>query len=204
MPGRSRPSRALLPGLLLLGFSAAASGEPTGSETQAPGRAIERAERVESGRISWYGQELAGRRTASGEPYDPRGLTLAHPTLPFGTRVRITNRTNDRSVVLRVNDRGPFVHGRIADVSLAAARLLGMVRTAIVSAELRVVSAVGLIGAARDADRTASDRSDADAALPGETVTARVATWAAEEEGGDPASSAGDATRAADPESERP
>ena len=74
---------------------------------------------------SFYGKELAGRRTASGERFNPGGMTAAHRTLPFGTRLRLTNVENGRSVVVRVNDRGPFVRGRAIDVSFGAARALG-------------------------------------------------------------------------------
>ncbi|HXK95791.1 MAG TPA: septal ring lytic transglycosylase RlpA family protein, partial [bacterium] len=73
---------------------------------------------------SWYGREFHGKRTASGEVFDMNAMTAAHPTLPFDTRVRVTNLENRRSVVLRINDRGPNVRGRIIDVSLAAARKL--------------------------------------------------------------------------------
>jgi rare lipoprotein A len=77
------------------------------------------------GTASFYGKEHQGKRTASGEPFDPYALTAAHPSLPFGTRLRVTNLENGRSVVVRVNDRGPYLSGRIVDLSLAAARALG-------------------------------------------------------------------------------
>jgi rare lipoprotein A len=80
---------------------------------------------VEKGVASWYGKAFAGRRTASGEVFDPAALTAAHPTLPFGSRVRVTNLANGRTLMVRVNDRGPFVGGRILDCSEAAARQLG-------------------------------------------------------------------------------
>ncbi|RMF25257.1 MAG: septal ring lytic transglycosylase RlpA family protein [Deltaproteobacteria bacterium] len=79
------------------------------------------------GVASWYGPGFAGRPTASGEVYDPGKLTAAHPTLPLGTRVRVTDLDSGRSVVVRINDRGPFVAGRIIDLSRAAAERLGMV-----------------------------------------------------------------------------
>jgi rare lipoprotein A len=79
------------------------------------------------GTASYYGRELAGRRTASGEVYETSRLTAAHRTLPFGTRVRVTNLDNGRQVVVRINDRGPFRKGRIIDVSYAAARELGLI-----------------------------------------------------------------------------
>ena len=92
----------------------------------------------ERGRVSMYGRKFAGRKTASGEPFDPAGLTMAHRTLPFGTRVRVTNLENQRSVEVVVNDRGPFVSGRIADLSEAAARRLGMISDGVVEALLDI------------------------------------------------------------------
>lgn len=78
---------------------------------------------AQSGIASVYGYH--GRRTANGERVSTRKLTAAHKTLPFGTRVRVTNRRNGRSVVVRINDRGPYVHGRIIDVTPAGAHALG-------------------------------------------------------------------------------
>ena len=75
---------------------------------------------------SYYGKELAGRPTASGERFNPSAMTAAHRTLRFGTRVRVTNSRNGRSVVVRINDRGPFVKGRSIDLSSGAARAIGM------------------------------------------------------------------------------
>lgn len=87
---------------------------------------------VESGLASWYGgPKFHGRLTASGEIFNQEKLTAAHRTLPWGSRVKITNLANGRSVVVRINDRGPFVKGRIIDVSLAAARALGMVQAGV-------------------------------------------------------------------------
>jgi rare lipoprotein A len=102
--------------------------------------AVKAATSVESGKIAWYGKKFAGRRTASGEAYNPDAMTMAHKTLPFGTRVKVTNLANQKSVTLRVNDRGPTQADRIGDVSLAAARQLGMVRTGVTDAELEVVA----------------------------------------------------------------
>lgn len=81
------------------------------------------ARRLAPGLASIYG--YGGRRTASGERLDQSGLTAAHRTLPFGTMVQVTNRSNGRSVVVRINDRGPFIRGRVIDVTPAAARVLG-------------------------------------------------------------------------------
>ncbi len=72
---------------------------------------------------SWYG---SGHRTANGERFNPNGLTAAHRSLPFGTRVRVTNPANGRSVVVRINDRGPFIRGRQIDLSRGSARAIGM------------------------------------------------------------------------------
>src|ERR1043165_9150614 len=71
---------------------------------------------VQVGVASWYGDEFQGGRTASGERFDAGELSAAHPTLPLGTRARVTNLGNGRSVVVRINDRGPFVRGRVLDV----------------------------------------------------------------------------------------
>jgi rare lipoprotein A len=82
---------------------------------------------AESGMASVYGNGdgYAGRKTASGERMNPSALTAAHRSLPFGTRVRVTNKKNGRSVVVRISDRGPFVRGRVIDLSPAAARAIG-------------------------------------------------------------------------------
>ncbi|MFZ1916764.1 MAG: septal ring lytic transglycosylase RlpA family protein [Terriglobales bacterium] len=77
------------------------------------------------GTASWYGDYFQGKETASGEPYDMRDFTAAHPSLPLGTFVKVTNLRNGRTVVVRINDRGPVVDGRIIDVSYNAARALG-------------------------------------------------------------------------------
>jgi rare lipoprotein A len=95
----------------------------------------------ESGKLAWYGKKFAGHKTASGERYDPEALTMAHKTLPFGTRVKVTNPANKKSVTLRVNDRGPTQAHRVGAVSLAAARKLGMVKAGVIDAELTAVSA---------------------------------------------------------------
>ena len=94
---------------------------------------------AESGKIAWYGPRFAGRRTASGKIFNPDALTMAHKTLPFGTRVKVTNTRNNRSVVVRVNDRGPTQADRVGDVSQAAAKKLRMVRSGVVDAQLEVV-----------------------------------------------------------------
>ncbi len=80
----------------------------------------------EQGIASWYGPRFHGRRTASGERFNTHELTAAHKTLPFGTRVRVTSLVNGKEVVVRINDRGPFIKGRIIDLSRAAALALGL------------------------------------------------------------------------------
>ncbi|MGA9356396.1 MAG: septal ring lytic transglycosylase RlpA family protein [Terriglobales bacterium] len=77
------------------------------------------------GTASWYGDYFQGKQTASGEPFDKNDLTAAHPTLPLGTFVRVTNLKNGRAVIVRINDRGPVVDGRIIDLSYNAAQSLG-------------------------------------------------------------------------------
>lgn len=77
------------------------------------------------GEASWYGERYQGRSTASGEPFDMNALTAAHKRIPFGTMVKVTNLANKRSLVVRINDRGPYKRGRIIDVSRRGADLLG-------------------------------------------------------------------------------
>jgi peptidoglycan lytic transglycosylase len=85
---------------------------------------------------TYYGKEFAGHRTASGERFNPGAMTAAHRTLPFGTRVRVTNSHTGRSVIVRINDRGPFVKGRSIDLSSGAARAIGMGSTGNVRMEV--------------------------------------------------------------------
>ncbi len=94
---------------------------------------------VSEGKIAWYGRKFAGRKTASGERFNPGAMTMAHKSLPFGTRVKVTNTANQRSVVLRVNDRGPSTPDRIGDVSQAAAQKLRMMRSGVATAKLELV-----------------------------------------------------------------
>ena len=91
------------------------------------------------GLASWYGQQHQGRATASGEAFDMNKLTAAHRTLPFGTRLRVTNVENGKSVVVRVNDRGPHVPGRVLDLSFRAARALGITEAGVARVEVVVL-----------------------------------------------------------------
>ena len=95
---------------------------------------------IDGGVASYYGNELAGNRTANGERFDPGQLTAAHRTLPFGSMVRVTNMSNGDSVVVRINDRGPFSRGRVIDVSHAAAREIGMQRSGTARVKLALLA----------------------------------------------------------------
>lgn len=93
----------------------------------------------ETGKISFYGKKHKGRKTASGEIFDINELTAAHKTYPFGTKVRVTNLSNNKSVILKINDRLPKTSRRMIDVSYGAARELGMVRKGLVKGEVTVL-----------------------------------------------------------------
>jgi rare lipoprotein A len=93
----------------------------------------------EIGEASFYGREAHGKSTASGEKFNMNAYTAAHKSLPFGTRVRVTNLANKKSVVVRINDRGPFVAGRIIDLSYAAAKKIKMLDAGVAEVELVVV-----------------------------------------------------------------
>ena len=135
---------AVTASIFALSASAAlAQGTSAAAPASAPAAAADPAApaAAESGKLAWYGKKFAGRKTASGELYNPEAMTMAHKTLPFGTRVKVTNSANKKSVTLRVNDRGPTQADRVGDVSLAAARQLGMVKAGVIEAELNVVGA---------------------------------------------------------------
>ncbi len=91
------------------------------------------------GMASFYGYDFAGRPTANGERYNPMGMTAASKSLPFGTIVRVTNRNNGRSVVVRINDRGPYVGGRVIDMSQGAAGVLGMIGSGVAPVDIQIV-----------------------------------------------------------------
>ncbi len=91
------------------------------------------------GEASWYGKKFHGRKTASGERFNMYGMTAAHPSLPFDTKVRVTNLTNHRSVIVRINDRGPFNEGRIIDVSYGVAQKLDFVNKGITQVRLEIL-----------------------------------------------------------------
>lgn len=108
--------------LLLLALAACAKGPPS-----------------QTGLASWYGKDFAGKPTASGETFRPRKRTAAHRQLPFGTIVRVTLPDTGRSVRVVITDRGPFVDGRILDLSRGAARRLRMIERGVAPVELRIV-----------------------------------------------------------------
>lgn len=97
------------------------------------------AAQVQNGKASFYADKFEGRPTASGEKYRHNKLTAAHKTLPFGTKVKVTNTGNNKSVVVIINDRGPWVEGRVIDVSRAAAEALGFVNQGLAEVQLEVV-----------------------------------------------------------------
>ena len=98
---------------------------------------------VERGTASWYGPGFHGNRTANGEVYDMHKLTAAHRTLPLGSIAEVTSLTTGRTVTVRINDRGPFINGRVLDLSLAGARALGMVHQGTDEIQLKVVDFQG-------------------------------------------------------------
>jgi rare lipoprotein A len=109
----------------LSGIAAIASSTIAMAE---PGSAASYTEAIsfQSGKASWYGPGFHGRRTASDERFNTNKMTAAHKTLPFGTKVKVTNKKTGQSVVVRINDRGPYAHGRVIDLSKASARAIGI------------------------------------------------------------------------------
>lgn len=93
-----------------------------------------------SGSASWYGGQFHGRKTANGERFNMNGLTAAHRSLPFGTKVRVTNQKNGKSVVVRINDRGPFHGNRMIDLSRGAASAVDMLGTGVAKVKVDVLS----------------------------------------------------------------
>lgn len=105
-----------------------------------PADFVDRTGRVlETGEASYYGRGFAGRPTANGETFDPQEMTAAHKTLPLGSVIRVTNTANGKSLVLRVNDRGPYAHGRVLDVSQGAAEELGMIDSGTANVRIEVL-----------------------------------------------------------------
>ncbi len=92
---------------------------------------------VENGKASFYADKFNGRRTANGERFSNQAMTAAHRTLPFGTKIMVENPSNGRSVVVRINDRGPFIKGRVIDLSKAAAREIGIIGAGVAPVQLK-------------------------------------------------------------------
>lgn len=125
----SLPLHHLAAGVLVAVMALAASANGGGAAktgTQQPPSKTRTQHWYQIGIASWYGGHFQGRTTAAGETYDMNQLTCAHPTLPMGTWLRVTNLHNRKSTYVRVNDRGPVVDGRIVDLSYAAARVIGL------------------------------------------------------------------------------
>jgi rare lipoprotein A len=129
---RRRIAHGLMIALLIIGLGAA-QGPNNSEASSAPSRSAQitpeirtqaKGQAYQVGTASWYGQDFVGKPTASGENYDMFDMTAAHPTLPLGSYVRVTNLRNGRAVVVKVNDRGPIVPGRIIDLSYGAAQVL--------------------------------------------------------------------------------
>ena len=120
--------------------AAAPAASPAPAAAPAPA-APEKAASADSsdGKVAYYGKKFNGRKTASGERFNAGAMTMAHKTLPFGTMVKVTNIKNSKSVVVRVNDRGPSTPDRIGDLTSGAASKIRMVRTGVIDAKLEVV-----------------------------------------------------------------
>lgn len=134
MKPRLRLAAVLLPALAALQGCAVplikapdAPSQEAAQDEAAPATEAEEREPFQRGIASWYGLPFHGRKTANGERYDMNALTAAHPSLPFGTRVKVRSLVNGREVIVRINDRGPFAPGRIIDLSHAAAKAIGLV-----------------------------------------------------------------------------
>ena len=125
---------------LLLTVSAAAQEVEAIDQAGQSVADIDEETEIGGGMASYYGNELAGNRTASGERFDPGQMTGAHRSLPFGSMVRVTNVANGDSVVVRINDRGPFSRSRVIDISHAAARQIGMHRSGTARVKLALLN----------------------------------------------------------------
>jgi len=109
-----------LSGMAVVAGSTMATAEPGSAASYTA------AASVQSGKASWYGPGFHGRRTANGERFNTNDYTAAHKTLPFGTKLKVTHAKTGKSVVVRINDRGPYAHGRVIDLSRASARAIGI------------------------------------------------------------------------------
>jgi rare lipoprotein A len=128
LAGISASTDSLIPDIRSSDASAALPPQPSEVEEGQDGALTSVMRPLDGGMASYYGSRFAGRLTASGERFDARALTAAHRTLPFGSKVRVTNRRNGKSVIVRINDRGPFHGARVIDLSKAAAQEIGLIR----------------------------------------------------------------------------
>lgn len=123
-----------------LGLTACTGSSPRFSPSAAPHMQVGGSyTALEEGMASYYAEEFNGRKTSNGEVFDMNSLTAAHRSLPFNTTVKVTNLDNGQSVVVRINDRGPFIEGRIIDLSLAGAKAIGMIGAGTAQVRLEVV-----------------------------------------------------------------
>jgi rare lipoprotein A len=130
-------SKGFLVVLILVGLVAGTSfGNSSGDQTPLTAKVIAK---TETGIASYYGGKYHGRQTANGEIFNMHELTAAHPKLKFGTKVKVTHLANQRSVTVRINDRGPFVKGRVIDLSQAAATELQMIRAGLAEVKIEIV-----------------------------------------------------------------
>jgi rare lipoprotein A len=140
---RNRSLTRLAPNALRAALRAASTALLLGAVGCATTHGLAAPRETQVGLASYYGSAHDGRRTASGERFDMHAMTAAHRTLPFGTRVRVTNLYNGRRAVVRINDRGPHHGKRIIDLSYAAARELGLVGAGVAKVRLEVVGGQG-------------------------------------------------------------
>ena len=138
-------SRGTVPEMVSIPQPSIAKPTPTKQLTELKGAVT-----VQTGQASWYGNAFAGKPTASGEIFNHELLTAAHRSLPLGTKLRITNVANGKSVEVKVNDRGPYVGGRIIDLSRAAALALGMIEDGLTEVRLETISLPGESQTAKD------------------------------------------------------
>jgi len=139
--------KKLIMGCAVAGLIALSAKTEARSSTsiQPPRASVAPKEKPETGEASWYGEEFQGVQTANGELYDLNGLTAAHPTLPFGTKVKVTNLDNKKHILLRINDRGPYIGQRLIDVSWAAAKRLGFVDSGTTRVRVEIVARPALL-----------------------------------------------------------
>ena len=128
-------ARLLVAVIVVVGLAACSGSEPTAGQDRSTVRVS-----APRGEASYYADKFEGRPTASGEIYDHDKMTAAHRSLPFDTKVRVTRLATGRSVVVRINDRGPFKRGRIIDLSKRAARDLGLLRVGVAEVKIEVVN----------------------------------------------------------------